>query len=125
METVQQKKAGGGRPPKKVKRDQQITVMCNLLERKAIAFKAKQAGVTLSEYLRVVGLCAKIDSSRSELAKEILLLKATCNHAAENINQFTRKLHSTGFLSQEDGIFYYNATLVLQEVALLIKNKLL
>jgi hypothetical protein len=115
----------GGRPPKKIKCDQQITVMCNLMERKIITYKAKQAGVTLSEYLRTMGVNGKIDSSKSELAKEILSQNATLNHTAENINQYTRKLNSTGILSVEERIFYRNLSVVIKEAALLIKNKLL
>ncbi len=115
----------GGRPPKKIKCDQQITVMCNLMERKVIAYKAKQAGVTLSEYLRTMGVNGKIDSSKSGLIKDILLEKATLNHTAENINQYTRKLNSTGVLSVEERMFYRNLSLVMKETALLIKNKLL
>ena len=122
-ETV--KRSKGGRPPKKIKCDQQITVMCNLAERKIIAYKAKQAGVTLSEYLRTMGVDGKIDSSKSELAKEVLAQKATLNHTAENINQYTRKLNSTGILSVEERIFYRNLSVVVKEAALLIKSKLL
>ena len=115
----------GGRPPKKIKCDQQITVMCNLMERKIITYKARQAGVTLSEYLRTMGVNGKIDSSKSELAKEVLGQKATLNHTAENINQYTRKLNSTGVLSVEERIFYRNLSVVMKEAALFIKNKLL
>lgn len=119
------RKNKGGRPPKKIKCDQQITVMCNILERKIISYKAKQAGVTLSEYLRTMGVNGKIDSSKSELAKEILAQKATLNHTAENINQFTRKLNSTGILSVEEKMHYRNLSAVVKETALLIKSKLL
>lgn len=119
------RKKKGGRPPKKIKCDQQITVMCNILERKIISYKAKQAGVTLSEYLRTMGVNGKIDSSKSELAKEILAQKATLNHTAENINQFTRKLNSTGILSVEERMHYRNLSAVIKETALLIKSKLL
>lgn len=125
METVRKNKAKGGRPPKTIKRDQQITVMCNLVERKAITGKAHQAGVSLSEYLRAMGLTGKIDSSRSELAKEMLAFKANLNHASENINQYTRKLNTTGWLSFEERVEYRNLSLILKEIALLIKNKLL
>ncbi len=118
------RKNKGGRPPKKIKCDQQITVMCNILERKIISYKAKQAGVTLSEYLRTIGVNGKIDSSKSELAKEILAQKATLNHTAENINQFTRKLNSTGILSVEERMHYRNLSAVIKETALLIKSKL-
>lgn len=119
------RKNKGGRPPKKIKCDQQITVMCNILERKIISYKAKQAGVTLSEYLRTIGVNGKIDSSKSELAKEVLAQKATLNHTAENINQFTRKLNSTGILSVEERMHYRNLSAVIKETALLIKSKLL
>jgi hypothetical protein len=119
------KKNRGGRPPKTVKCDRQITVMCNPAERNIIACKAKQAGVTLSEYLRTVGVNGKIDSSKSELAKEVLAQKATLNHTAENINQYTRKLNSTGILSVEERMHYRNLSAVIKETALLIKSRLL
>jgi len=63
MEQVKrQKNSKGGRPKKIIKRDQQITVVCTLLERKTIEYKAKSIGLSYSEYLRQIGLTGKIDS---------------------------------------------------------------
>lgn len=125
MEPVQQRKSKGGRPRKLNKRDRQITVMCSYTEQIIIRQKAKAAGVTPSEYLRTTGINGKIDSSKTELVKELLLHKATFNHAAENLNQFTKKLNSTGELSFEERIKYRNISTLLKEAALLIKTKLL
>lgn len=82
------KKSQGGRPRKAVKRDQLLGVKCNLLERKAIEHKAKENILSVSEYLRELGLnsVATIRKQKS-LPKEVLLFTATLNHLAANINQ--------------------------------------
>ena len=46
----------GVRPRNAVCRDQQLAVMCTLIERKVIEHKAKDAGLSISEFLREVGL---------------------------------------------------------------------
>lgn len=53
----------GGRPPKALKRNKALTVKCTTIEQTLIASKAKQAGITVSEYLRTIGLNGKIDRS--------------------------------------------------------------
>jgi hypothetical protein len=95
MEEVQQhRNSKGGRPKKMVKRDQQITVACSLVERKAIEYKAKTAGLTNSEYLRQMGLTGKVDRRQKVLPKEVLQLTGTLNHLAANLNQVAKKRNS-------------------------------
>lgn len=84
----------GGRPKKAVKRDQQITVSCSLIERNIIEHKAKSSSLTNSEYLRKMGLTGKIDSRLKVLPKEVLQLTAALNHIGANLNQVAKKRNS-------------------------------
>jgi len=87
-------KGKGGRPQKVVKRDQLLGAKCTLVERKAIEYKAKIAGLTTSEYLREVGLTGKIDMRKKVLPKEVLQATGTLNHMAANLNQIAKKRNS-------------------------------
>lgn len=84
------KKGKGGRPKKENPRSEQLAVMCTRQERALIAGKAKLLGVSMSEYLREIGLSGKIDQKIKHVPKEILELKATLNHLAANINQLAK-----------------------------------
>ena len=82
------KTSKGGRPRKVVKRDQLLAIKCTLEERKAIEFKSKDAGRSVSEYLRELGLSSFATIRKQKpLPKEVLLFTATLNHLAANINQ--------------------------------------
>jgi peptidoglycan hydrolase CwlO-like protein len=95
MEQVERKfNRKGGRPKKDVKRDQQITVACSLMERKVIGHKAESSNLTNSEYLRQMGLTGKIDSRLKVLPKEVLQLTAALNHLGANLNQVAKKRNS-------------------------------
>jgi len=59
MEQVNLIRRKGGGPKKVVKRNRPLTVKCNIIERKVIERKAKEAGLTVFEYLRNTGLAAK------------------------------------------------------------------
>src|ERR1051325_11653080 len=90
----------GGRPKKTVKRDQPLTVKCTIIERKAIEMKAKSANLSVSEYLRSMGLAGKIDSLKKQIPKEILEYKGTFNHIAANLNQIAKKINSNMILDE-------------------------
>ena len=81
----------GGRPKKVVKRDQLMAIKCTLYERKVIEARAKNANLSVSEYLREIGLTGKTDRRNKALPKEVLSLTATLNHLAANINQIAKK----------------------------------
>jgi len=81
----------GGRPAKEVKRNRLLGVKCTILEAFIIKGKAKKAGLTISEYLRQMGINGKIDSHQKALPKEVLLFTATLNHSAANLNQIAKK----------------------------------
>jgi len=81
----------GGRPKKAVKRDQLLGVKCTLIERRSIEARAKSVQMTVSEYLRKIGLAGKIDRSERTIPREVLQFTATLNHLAANMNQIARK----------------------------------
>jgi len=81
----------GGRPKKAIRRDEQLAVMCTLIERKLIEHKVKTAGTSISQFLRELALKGQVDSRIKTLPKEILLFTATLNHLAANVNQVAKK----------------------------------
>lgn len=114
----------GGRPLKAVKRDQQITVSCTLLERKAIEHKAGSVGLTNSEYLREMGLSGKIDRLNKVLPREVLQLTGTLNHTAANLNQIARKRNSMDELNAIERAELNQLSRQVKELAGEIKNYL-
>jgi hypothetical protein len=104
METVtkKEKKNKGGRPTKLTKRLKTLSVKSTFFEAKQIEIKAKKAGLSLSEYLRELGLNAIIKVRVKTLPKEVLLICATLNHIAANLNQLARKRNSFDELSVLD-----------------------
>lgn len=92
--TIKHKNTKGGRPAKEIKRNKTITVHCSAFEQRLLKEKGKEAGITVSEYLREVGLPGKIDRPRKEFPKEALLLNGKLNHVAANLNQIAKKRNS-------------------------------
>lgn len=84
-------KKKGGRPKKAVKRNQLLGVKCSPEERQAIKTKAGQVNLSISEYLREMGLTGKIDMRQKTLPPEVLQLTAILNHDAANLNQIAKK----------------------------------
>jgi len=91
QEQIDHTRKKGGRPKKAIKKDQLLGVKCSLVERKAIEGKAKSVNLSVSEYLRKMGLTGKIDRTERALPKEVLLLTGTLNHLAANMNQVAHK----------------------------------
>ena len=81
----------GGRPKKNIRRDEQLAVMCTIIERKAIEHMAKLANISVSEYLRTIGLNGRVDMKKKTLPKEVLEFKGILNHMAANLNQVAKK----------------------------------
>jgi len=76
---------------KPVKRNKLIGVRCSVTERFVIEAKAKAAGLTLSEYLRISALNGKIDMSKRVIPKEVLQGIGSLSHLAANVNQIAKK----------------------------------
>ncbi len=87
-------KKKGGRPRKVVRRNQFLGVKCTLIEKKAIEAKARSSALSVSEYLRTVGIGGKINKTEKVLPKEVLQMTGTLNHLAANMNQIAKKRNS-------------------------------
>lgn len=81
----------GGRPKAADKKDQLLGVKCSLSERKLIEEKAGLVNLSVSEYLRQMGLTGYINIRKKVLPSEILKLTGTLNHTAANLNQIAKK----------------------------------
>ena len=81
----------GGRPKKQEHRDQKVTVMCTPIELITIRFYAKELKLTVSEYLRSLGLKRQVDRKVKALPREVLQLTGILNHMAANLNQVAHK----------------------------------
>ena len=92
--TTNNNRKKGGRPTKAVKQKYLLGVKCNLVEKKFILQNAKAVGVSVSEFLRNVGLKRQTVRKVKELPPEVLLRLATLNHIAANLNQIAKKRNS-------------------------------
>ncbi|MNG01028.1 hypothetical protein D3C85_110260 [compost metagenome] len=116
------KKNKGGRPKKVVKKDQLLAIKCTLYERKIIEAKAKKMNLTVSEYLREVGLTTKIDYRNKALPKEVLSLTGMLNHMAANLNQIAKKRNSNDILSPLERAELMVRSGQVKDLAVQIKN---
>lgn len=111
----------GGRPRKEIRRDQLLCMKCSSEERKIIEERAQILQLSVSEYLREFGLTGKIVSRNKALPKEVLLLTATLNHLAANINQIARKRNGIDELNTLERANLKVQSLELKELATAIK----
>jgi hypothetical protein len=115
----------GGRPRKAVKRDQLLGVKCTLSERTAIEQKAKDNALSVSEYLRELGLYS-FDNTRKQktLPKEVLLFTATLNHLAANINQIAYRTNRGDFLTPLERVDLFRLIMEIKTLSSSIKSYL-
>lgn len=114
----------GGRPKKAIKRDQLMAIKCTLYERKVIEARAKSANLSVSEYLREIGLTGKIDRRDKALPKEVLGVTAMLNHMAANLNQIAKKRNGIDELSPLERAELKVQSGQVKEVAAQIKSYL-
>ncbi|SDH74326.1 plasmid mobilization protein [Mucilaginibacter sp. P25] len=112
----------GGRPKAQIKRDCQLTVMCNIIEKKMIQANAKRARTNVSIYLRQVGLNGRI--TVKTLPKEVLQFTGTLNHMAANLNQIARKRNKGEDLNTLDRALLNQEVRGLQSIVKEVKNYL-
>lgn len=124
VEGVPTKRSKGGRPKKEIKKDQFLGVKCSLVEKKVIENKAGEFGLTVSEYLRKLGLGGKIDMKLKALSKEILLFTGTLNHMAANLNQIAKKRNSNEQLNALERAQLEQISRMNKQLAQDIKNRL-
>lgn len=114
----------GGRPKKLVKKDQLMAIKCTLDERHIIEERAKMANLTVSEYLREIGLTGKIDRREKALPREVLDFTASLNHTAASLNQIAKKRNSIDELSALERANLKVQSGQVKELAIQIKNYL-
>jgi hypothetical protein len=114
----------GGRPKKAVKKDQLMAIKCTLYERKVIEARAKSANLSVSEYLREIGLTGKIDRRDKALPKEVLNFTAALNHMGANLNQIAKKRNGADELSPLERAELKVQSGHLNEIAVQIKSYL-
>jgi len=113
MEEFKSKKKGG-RPKKAVKRNEQLAVMCNTVERKLIEIKAGKANLTKSEFLRIMGLQGKVFVK--EYPKEILKFIGVMNHIAANLNGISKKRNYNETLNDSERIQLQEMSINIQKL---------
>jgi hypothetical protein len=116
------KKNKGGRPKVAVKRDEALTVMCNLEEKKNIMENAKISNVPVSVFLRELGLKGRVKTKIKTLPREVLQITGTLNHLAANINQIARKRNKGESLNAIDRALLNKEVRELQTVVKEIKT---
>lgn len=114
----------GGRPRAIQKRDQQLAVMCTREEREMIEQKARASNLSVSAWLRTVALQEQIGSPKRIIPKEILLLSATLNHTAANINQLSKKHNQYQLFSDAEITRLQQLITELKQLAAGIKKSL-
>ena len=114
----------GGRPRAMQKRDQQLAVMCTREERNLIEQKAGASNLPVSAWLRTVALQGQTGSTKKTIPKEILLLSATLNHTAANINQLTKKHNQYQLFSDAEITRLQQLITELKQLAAGIKKSL-
>lgn len=96
MEETRSKRHKGGRPPKKVRRSNDIRVRLTDTERFLIEEKAKEAGMRLSAWFRQAAKSAKVVA---RLAPDDLRILRMFAGTANNLNQITHMAHREGLLA--------------------------
>jgi hypothetical protein len=81
----------GGRPKVAHKKQEALSVMCNLLEKKIIQVNARNSGRSVSVFLRELGLNGRVNMKVKSFPRSVLQLIGTLNHTAANLNQIAKK----------------------------------
>ena len=86
-----------GRPEKELaqKKQYKVTVRMITEEYYSLKAKARQAGITNSEYLR---MCISISQVKQRLSVEQLGYIRSLTGMANNLNQIARKANATGYI---------------------------
>ncbi len=92
--TKKPSKRRGGRPVKPVKRKKTLTIKCTSVEELLIKAQAKQGGITVSEYLRTLGVKGKVVMQIKTIDPEVLKLTGALNHDGALLNQIAKKRNS-------------------------------
>ena len=121
-EVIKQRKNKGGRPKKDIKRDEQLALMCTIIERKLIKEKASASNISVSEFLRTLALNGQVDRKIKVLPKEVLLFTATLNHLAANMNQIAKSRNQNDELNAFERDNLNELSIDIKKLALDIKK---
>ncbi len=102
MQTNKNTKKKGGRPKREAPRNLLLGVRCSSDEKKKIVANSRLLSLTVSEYLRELGLAYYIQPQYKILPKEVLLFNADLNHIGSNLNQIAKKRNGIDPLSDQD-----------------------
>ena len=122
--TISLNRNKGGRPTKEIKRNKFLGVKCTSLEKFLIKANAKYSGLTVSEYLRELGMNGKIDMQKIMFPKEILQFTSTLNHLAANMNQAAKKRNYNEELNALERANLNHVSAMVKELVQDIKNRL-
>lgn len=86
-----------GRPRKQMKKDQRLTLVCTQTERLFISKWAKEKGLTVSDYLRVMAFTQNEDSIKPEFSREARPLLVQLNYLIGNLKEMLEKESGTPF----------------------------
>ncbi len=86
-----------GRPRKQIKKDQRLTLVCTQTERLFISKWAKEEGLTVSDYLRVMAFTRKQDKINPEFSREARPLLVQLNYLIGNLKEMLEKEQGTPF----------------------------
>ena len=114
----------GGRPKKPIKQREFIGVKCSLVEKIVLRQKAKNVGLSLSEYLRETGLNGQAVSHIKAFPKELLQFTGTLNHLAANLNQIAKKRNQMDELNALERADLNVLSLQVKQLAIDIKKLL-
>lgn len=114
----------GGRPTKEIKRNKLLGVKCTSVEKFLIRANAKNSGLTVSEFLRNLGLGCKIDRPKISIPKEIIQVIGTLNHMAANLNQIAKKRNQFDQLNALERAHLNQLSQSLKQLTKDIKNHL-
>jgi hypothetical protein len=82
--------------------------------------KAGDAGLTVSEYLRSMGLSGKIDRREKLIPAAILDYKGTLNGMAANLNQVVKKNNCNEVLTGEDRLVILGVAMAIKEHVIMV-----
>jgi hypothetical protein len=104
-----------GRPKKQMKKDQRLTLVCTLTEKLFISKWAKEKGLAVSDYLRMMALIQNADTHKPEFSREARPLLVRLDYLIGNLKEMLDKEPGTPFTALK----LAGIKSILQQVSLL------
>jgi hypothetical protein len=114
------KKNKGGRPEKVIKKNKLLGVKCSILEQVEIRQKAKQYNLSVSQYLRELGLKHKVIIRT--LPSEVIAFQIKLTNLGSNLNQISKKRNMNNQLNAIERAELKNISNELLELVNTIRN---